>query len=217
MKLGRFVAGGLAVWNVAINRVIAQRHYVQANLAAAAAVMVAGRVRADVDELGLRLRRGVGAGLVIAAAVAVGSWAASRLPVVSRLFADQRVSRDDVAYQTLIRIPLGTVVLEEVAFRSVLPALLDGPAREAPSLRSAALFGVWHVIPTLNTLDINGVVDPKARAGAVAAGVGSTAIVGLVLDKLRLRSGSVVTPMLVHWSANAVSYLIAARQQRYVG
>lgn len=213
MRFNRAVVGGLAAWNFAINRKIPQRHYVPANLAASAVVLAAGWARADAKELGLRRGSGIATGVTAAAVVAAGSWVASRLPLTAPLFADQRVSDDDVAYQTLVRIPLGTVSLEELAFRSVLPVLLDGAQRERASVRSAALFGLWHIIPTLNTLDINGVSDPQSRRVAVVTGVVSTAVAGLIFDKLRLRSGSVVAPMLVHWSANAVSYLIAASGQ----
>ncbi|NND02074.1 MAG: CPBP family intramembrane metalloprotease [Acidimicrobiia bacterium] len=129
------------------------------------------------------------------------------------MFDDERVSPDDVAYQMLVRIPLGTVVLEEVAFRAVLPVLLDGIERSTPSVSSAVLFGLWHVLPTLNTLDINEVADPTSRVKAVGGGVGATAVVGWLFDWLRLRTGSVTAPMLVHWSANAVSYAIAAHRR----
>lgn len=109
-----------------------------------------------------------------------------------------------------MRIPLGTVVFEEIAFRSVLPAMLDGRERQHVSWGSAALFGLWHVLPTLTTLDINGVSNRRTRIAAVAGGVGATAVAAGGFDMLRLRSSSVIAPMLAHWAANGVSYLLAA-------
>lgn len=212
MKLSNAVTAGLAVWNYLINRRIRPRHYVASNLAASAVLVALGSRLATPRQLGLHLERGLPIGLAGAGVVALGSVVASRLPATAHFFDDKRVSRDDVTYQALVRIPLGTVVLEELAFRSVLPALVDGGDRSAPSLRSAALFGLWHVIPTINTLDINGVEDRRTKTAAVAAGVATTAVAGWVFDLLRLRSGSVVAPMLVHWSGNAFSYLLAARR-----
>ena len=48
------------------------------------------------------------------------------MPAVNELFEDRRVSTGvaTLLYQAVVRIPLGTVLLEEIAFRSVLPALL---------------------------------------------------------------------------------------------
>ena len=213
MNLGRVVVAGLSAWNYVINRRVAPDRYVAANLAASAALLAVGSVRASREQLGLRAGHGIGIGGAGAAVVGLGAVAASRIPATARLFEDQRVSAEDVAYQTLVRIPMGTVVLEEVAFRSVLPALLDGPDRARVSLGSGALFGLWHIIPTLTTLDINGVHEPATRTTAVLIGGAATAAAGLLFDKLRLRSGSVLAPMLVHWSANAVSYAIAAKRQ----
>jgi membrane protease YdiL (CAAX protease family) len=51
------------------------------------------------------------------------------------------------------------VVLEEVAFRGVLPALVDGGWWRA-TLVSSALFGLWHVLPSL------GMSSANAAAGA---------------------------------------------------
>jgi len=104
------------------------------------------------------------------------------------------------------------VVLEEIAFRSVLPAVLDGPEREQVSWRSAGLFGLWHVLPTLTTLDMNGISDRHTRAAAVTGGVGATAAAAVGFDMLRLRSASVIAPMLAHWAANGVSYHLAAKR-----
>jgi membrane protease YdiL (CAAX protease family) len=93
-----------------------------------------------------------------------------------------------------VRIPLGTVVLEEVAFRAALPALLSPVA-------AAALFGLWHIAPTAKALDVNGV--GRHRVAAVAGAVAVTAIVGLFLWELRVATGGLAAPALVHVAANS--------------
>jgi len=47
-------------------------------------------------------------------------------------------------------IPLGTVLFEEVAFRGVLWGLLRrGRGTVTATAVSSALFGLWHVLPSL--------------------------------------------------------------------
>jgi membrane protease YdiL (CAAX protease family) len=74
----------------------------------------------------------------------------------------------------------------------VLPALVS-------PLVSSALFGVWHVLPTARTLEVNGLPpSPAVILGAVAA----TAVVRAVLRQLRQATGGIVAPALVHVAAN---------------
>ena len=166
---------------------------------------------------------GTAGGLVALAGVAVpaGAWwpgvagAAVVLVAVALLalvapgaFADRRMAGVDArgpAWRALVRIPLGTVLLEEVAFRAVLPALLSPVA-------AAGLFGLWHIVPTVKTLDVNGV--RRHRAVAVAGAVAVTAVVGLVLWELRLATGGVAAPALVHTAANSGATVAASRVLR---
>lgn len=133
----------------------------------------------------------VAAAAVVLAAIALVST------VAPGLFADQRMAGVDArgtAWRALVRIPLGTAVLEEVAFRTVLPALLSPVA-------AAGLFGLWHIAPAAKTLDVNGV--RRHRAVAVAGAVVVTAGVGLVLWELRVATGGLAAPALVHMAANS--------------
>jgi len=212
----RIVFVGLGAWNVVVNRHLPERHYVPANLAVASATYLLARA-GGVGNSDLGLRAGeVGGGLRWgsggAGLVAAGALAASRQAKTRDLFDDARAASGNTAYETLLRIPFGTVVLEEVAFRGALAALANrgGPCRV--SVPTAAVFGLWHVLPTLETLNINGIFDRKTRVLAVCGSVAATAVAGLALDTLRVRSRSLLAPMLTHWSANAVSYAIAARR-----
>src|SRR4051794_11126881 len=50
-----------------------------------------------------------------------------------------------------IVVPLGTVLLEEVAFRGVLLGLINRHRGAAwASITSSILFGVWHIVPSLH-------------------------------------------------------------------
>jgi membrane protease YdiL (CAAX protease family) len=116
----------------------------------------------------------------------------------------------------VLAIPLGTVVLEEVAFRGALPAVL---AREWTTLRavvaSSALFGVWHVLPSWGIGDVNPVVDDIlgdrwiGRLISVGVAVIGTFVVGLWWSFVRYRSGSLLAPVLAHVGTNSLAYAIA--------
>jgi membrane protease YdiL (CAAX protease family) len=119
------------------------------------------------------------------------------------------------AYQVVVRIPLGTVVLEEVAFRGVLLGLITRRAGlRAGVVWSSALFGLWHVLPSMGLDGVNpvadGVFDGSTGAVlAVVAAVVGTGLAGLVFTFLRLRSGSLVAPMLLHTATNSASFAVA--------
>lgn len=164
-------------------------------------------------DLGLG-RSNAGRGVLVGAAAFVGVAAvlvvAAVIPATRPLFEDERaadVTGAAVAYHALVRIPLGTVVLEEVAFRGVLPAMLAG----ACSLRAAvgwssALFGMWHVVPTVEALRAN---DLAVGVAPVTGAVLVTAAAGVAFCWLRLRSGSVLAPALAHVATNSVALVVA--------
>jgi len=79
-----------------------------------------------------------------------------------------------------------------VAFRGVLPVRLSPGA-------AAGLFGLWHVLPTARALEVNGV---RAR-WPVGVAVLATAAAGMVLWELRVATGGLVAPALVHVAVNS--------------
>ena len=116
----------------------------------------------------------------------------------------------------LVVIPLGTVLPEELAFRGLLLPLLGrsrGPL--AATLVSSGLFGLWHVLPSLGggtaNAAIAGVVgaDAAGTAVRVVATVLFTSVAGVVLCWLRLRSGSLLAPLLAHWTVNGLGVIVA--------
>ena len=113
-------------------------------------------------------------------------------------------------------IPLGTVVLEEVAFRGVLLGALRHRGPVWAGALSSILFGVWHVLPSLRLGRVNPAVGSVVGAGAgaqilvVCGAVGFTALAGVVLCELRRRSGSLLASAGLHWAVNAFAVLVAA-------
>ncbi len=218
------VCAFLAIYNNLVQVVPGQRRlYVPMNLAVAAALVVAARQRglswADLGLSSETARSAARWGAAVAVVVAV-AYAVVLASPARGLLEDERYARLDASgllYATLVRIPFGTVVLEEVAFRGVLLAA----AARAWSLKvavvvSSCVFGLWHVRPTLGAVAVN---DPGGGLGAQLGGVGAavafTALAGVLFCWLRLRSRSLVAPMALHVATNSLGVVAAFLAHRW--
>jgi uncharacterized protein len=117
--------------------------------------------------------------------------------------------------RALVTVPLGVVLLEEVAFRGVLWGLLEverGPTWATAG--SALLFGLWHVLPAVDGVRARAREGMPVARGAlvreVAGTVVFTALAGIVFATLRHESGSLVAPFLLHWATNGLGVVAAA-------
>jgi membrane protease YdiL (CAAX protease family) len=187
---------------------------------AAGLVVLARCIGLSWNELGLgadRVRAGaIWAGAAILAVSAVYAIAVL-VPATRRAFLDSRyhVSAVTALTTAFVRIPLGTIVFEEVAFRGVLWALfarLMTPVRVL--FATSALFGLWHVLPSLHLASANaGVADAVGGTGggasvlAVVGAVGLTAVGGVVFGEARRRSGSLLASAGLHWATNGLGVL----------
>lgn len=209
----------LLVANLMSNRVLPAWAYVPWNAAVAVAIVVLALFATSQEQLGFtKWRRGAAWGLVLMILTIGLLMLAITMPVFNELYHDRRVSTGTGTwlYQAFVRIPVGTVLLEEVAFRGVLPGLFMlrwGVLRG--SLAASMCFGLWHVLPALTLNEVNPVATRFFGTGAggiaiaVVFAVLSTAVAGLWFCWLRLRSGSVLTPMIGHLATNSGAYTIA--------
>ena len=212
-------SAALVGWNnLAGQQAWHQRWYPLANLAATGTALAAAAASGlTADDLGLardRLGAGLRYGAAPSGAVAAAWVVLAAVPATRPALADQRISGltwPEVAYQVTVRIPAGTVLWEEVAFRGVLQAALHRVLpRPAALAVTSGVFGLWHVRPTVQALRINQLAaSRRATAGSVAATVAGTAAAGLLLSWLRERSGSLAAPVLLHLSANCGAALAA--------
>ena len=183
--------------------------------AATVALGVAAVSGLSAGDLGLgreRLRDGVRLGSLAAAPVVAAFGLAAVIPGVRPLLDDQRIAgldRRQLAYQVLLRIPVGTVAWEEIAFRGVLHAALRRVLAEpAATAVGSAVFGLWHIRPTAEALAVNRLAAGRgARITAVTAVAAGTAGAGALLSLLRERSGSLAAPVLLHLAANCAGPL----------
>jgi membrane protease YdiL (CAAX protease family) len=86
---------------------------------------------------------------------------------------------------------------------------------------SSVLFGVSHILPTLSTMGHTALNQhltdrPLRQAAFVAGNVVATSVAGAVFGWLRLRSGSVLAPLLAHVAVND-SALMAGRAAHRLG
>lgn len=207
LALGVLVAV-LATWNLTRDPLVPGSYHLTANVLLTAVVLgVAGAGGLRAADLGLRrasLGRGFAYGGVVVGVVLAGLVVA--VLVAPRAFRDDRVdvSLGKMLFEVLVEIPLATVMFEEVAFRGVLLGLLRKRLPTWPAVVvSALLFGLWHVDGVLHRHDGPGL------AAMVAGTVLATTVAGLGFAWLRVRSDSLVAPMLAHWATNSLAFVVA--------
>jgi len=193
---------------------------VAVGLLVAALVLIAWSSGATRDDLGLGgadmgagVRYGAGAfGLVLLVLLA-----AAVVPVTNGFLHDSRAHIDGarLLYEVGVPIVLLTAIPEEFAFRGVLLGSglrLWGPWRA--SLITSALFGLWHIAPTLHTMSDNHMFRGEAAsiAGQALLVLGSIVVTfaaGLAFCWLRLRSRSLIAPVMAHAATNGLALIVA--------
>ncbi|MGW8782431.1 CPBP family intramembrane glutamic endopeptidase [Streptomyces sp. NPDC055796] len=178
----------------------------------------AGGTLADAGLAPGTLARGTRWALALIGLVAVVYLAGALLPATRTLFEDRRYAAMDggeVMVRVFVLVPVGTVLVEEIAFRGVLYGLVrrDRGAVWATAV-SSLLFGLWHVLPSLHLATAKPAVTAVFGAsglGAALAVLGAvlfTAATGVLFCELRRRSDSLLAPMGLHWAVNALGYLV---------
>jgi len=191
-------------------------------LVAAGLILLGRRTGLSWHDLGLSrrtllpgLKYAVGAVLAVAVVYGIGI----AVPLTRPAFHDVRYQLHPGAalLTAFIVVPLGTVLLEEVAFRGVLLGLVNRHRGAVwASITSSVLFGLWHILPSLRLGQANKAVgsalgtDTTGRVLAVLGAVAFTAVAGLLLCELRRRSGSLLAAAALHWATNGLGLLLAA-------
>jgi membrane protease YdiL (CAAX protease family) len=199
----------------------------RASALTASLVLIAWSSGATPADLGLGradmtagLRYGAGACGVVLLALLL----AAAVPATNGFLHDARaqIAGGRLLYQLGVSIVLLTAIPEEFAFRGVL--LGSGLRLWSPwraSLITSALFGLWHIAPTLHSISDNHVFRGEAAsvAGQVLLVLGSIAVTfaaGLVFCWLRLRSRSLIAPVMAHAAINGVALTVAWFAVRYL-
>lgn len=197
--------------------------YVLTGVAATAVLLLMARWDGlTLADLGLDsegVRRGLRWAPVLAGAVLAVLLLAVAVPDGREAFRDARgagLSAGQLVWRVLVRVPIGTVLLEESAFRGVLWAMIRRRRGTACATAvSSLLFGLWHLLPSRGLNRSNAAVGTVFGSGSagvattVAAAVVAMAAAGAVLCELRRRSGSLLAPAALHWAINGFGYLLA--------
>jgi len=162
--------------------------------------------------------RGLRWALAAIGAVAVVFAVGAAVPLTRSAFRDSsyHFGWGHAALTAFVLIPVGTVLFEEVAFRGVLWGLLRRRhGTWVATSVSSALFGLWHVLPSLglaaNDQAIGSTVGSgsSGQAVSVLGTVLFTGLAGVVFCELRRRSGSLLAPAGLHWATNGLGVLAA--------
>jgi len=223
VKAGRcFVqtVGVLVLFSVARTFGLLGPEAVGIGLLVAALALVAWSAGASRDDLGLGLadmRTGLGYGIGAVGIVLLVLLVAAVIPAANGFLHDARaqISGGRLTYELGVSIVLLTAIPEEFAFRGVLlgSALrLWGPWRA--SLVTSALFGLWHIAPTFGTMSDNhefrgAAASAGGQALLVLGAVAVTFLAGLAFCWLRLRSRSLIAPVLAHAATNGLALTVA--------
>jgi membrane protease YdiL (CAAX protease family) len=223
VKAGRCFAqtvAVLALFTVARTFGLLGREAVAIGLLMAALALIAWGAGASRDDLGLGLAdmpAGLGYGAGAAGIVLLVLLVAALVPAANGFLHDSRaqISGGRLVFELGVSIVLLTAIPEEFAFRGALlgSALrLWGPWRA--SLVTSALFGLWHIAPAFGTMaDNHEVRGAAASAGGqallVLGAVAVTFLAGLAFCWLRLRSRSLLAPVLAHVATNGLALTVA--------
>jgi len=213
----------LVISNYVANRVIPQWAYVPWNLSIAGLLLaVSYRGGAGPVAIGLGIRhwhRPVGVGLLLVGSTALVFALGMIVPATQHAFLDTRIggaSLPAMLFVVFVQIPLGTVVLEEIAFRGVLPALMGGaPAirwRWLPVLGASTLFGLWHILPSMGIGNANAAVGETIGTNpwiTTTAAVLSMIGAGVLMCLMARVGKGIKTTMLLHWATNSLGFFAA--------
>jgi len=227
------VVVALVVLNIVNNRLAPQTHYLLWTFGGSVGLLAFGLLDGNTwTDMGFGwsylLPGLIWAGICIGGVTAV-YLVGSAFKRTRTAFHDERMSDltgSRLMFQALIEVPFGTVLFEEIAFRSVLFSMLV--RREGlvfGLIVSSLLFGLWHILPSIGTHEQNpalgSVVGGGLRGNFIAVGLSvlTTTVAGVLFAGLRLISGSVLAPMGLHWATNGLGYafswiLIRARDRR---
>lgn len=205
--------------NVISNEILGEFWHIPFQLGILAiALVIARRAGTTWTSLGLRrdrLSRGAKVGGVLIGIIAIGILVGVAVPATRELFRDEKIADASIGwvlFQALVRIPLATALYEEVLFRGIVFGMLV--RRHTPLLAgivTSLLFGFWHILPTLDTMNTNPAGDLfTGWIGIGIAIVGSvigTAVAGVGFLLVRLYANSTVAAVVAHIGTNSVAML----------
>lgn len=148
-------------------------------------------------------------------------FAAAAFDSTARFVADERAAglgTSNIVWQALVRIPLGTALTEEAAFRGVLLASFGDRRTWVAALVASVAFGLWHIAPTIDLVQVNfPSAGPRQTALFVVGAVVAATAAGLGFVWLRLRTGGIAAPFAFHAIVNSMALVASVLAHRRLG
>lgn len=184
----------ILAYGTAMARFLPQKSHYVANVIMVASVLAIAKIfGVSLAEMGLSiatLGKGFIVGMAVSAVIIGAVLAVSGLRHTRPFFMENpltHASRKKRFYESFVRIPLSTALIEELLFRGFfLGLLLQNNSPLVASLWCSLVFGIWHIAPTLNTLGDNQAAQAIAKRSkahhfvSVLGTVFTTAVAGLV-------------------------------------
>lgn len=207
----------ILLYGTVLARLVPRKYHIILNFGiAATAIMLGFGFGLTPRQMGISLYT-IGSGIVIAAVasgvIAIATMLIALIPPLRKYFLGDNLSKASgklIAFEAGIRIPFSTALIEEVLFRGVLLGLLLAHYNTFVALAySSIIFGLWHIFPTIATLEQN---DATAAAiqrkkhrkyTGIAGTVTITTVAGVLFGYIRILADSIIAPWLLHWTINA--------------
>lgn len=190
--------------------------YVPSNVVLAALALAVGSTVFGLSTPAMGLwGRSAWAGVAIGAAVMIPVYGMLGVEWGRAKLRDERlagVRGGRAAFMLVVRIPVGTALVEEVLFRGVLLGSLLAEGKATAIIVSSVAFGLWHVVPTAILAGRN-----RLPSVVVPLGVVATGIAGAFLSWLRLETGGIIAGTVLHAIVNVMgagAAMIALRDKR---
>lgn len=220
----------ILLYGTVLARLVPKKYHLWLNIGIAAVAIIVGfAFNLTLNQMGLGLRHilpGIFVAVIASVVITAATLCISAIPFLRHYFLGDDLAHASgklIAFEAAIRIPLGTALIEEILFRGVLLGLLlTHYDAFIAIIISSVIFGLWHIFPTINTLESNDGVaavmhNKKRKTGSVVGTVVVTFAAGLIFSWLRIIANSIIAPWLVHWSINAsgvVGIAVARKLER---
>lgn len=211
----------IILYSTVLAKLVPEKYHIALNaVIAMLAIIIGFGFGLSAEQMGVALSTitsGIFIALIATVLICIVTIILALIPPLRRFFIGDNLSHASgklIAFEATIRIPFSTALIEEILFRGVLLGLLLAHNSQLYALIiSSVLFGLWHIFPTIKTIEQNkttkkivGKSKAKTSAGVLATVI-TTTIAGFIFGLLRIFAGSIIAPWLVHWSINASGIL----------
>ena len=153
----------ILLYGTVLAKLVPKKYHLWLNIfIAVVAVVIGFAFNLTLEQMGLGLQHilpGIFVAIVASIVITIATLAISAIPFLRHYFLGDDLAHASgklIAFEAAIRIPLGTALVEEILFRGVLLGLLLTQNSTLTAIVvSSVIFGLWHIFPTINTLESN--------------------------------------------------------------